>query len=590
MSAWQPKRYFIQMHHFRGKNTTVKHENSYLPTSMTFLFRDGSGHPKHPSSMRLATRIAIILFSISVVSVILIGRCGLKLEEELRVESSASGPMSPDTSMYQMTNNEDESDAARKKEDEHRIETQRLQNEIAELKKKLESFQKLSDDIQPIPVKSVASHNLLGVEECSEYIEKQISSAEIKHGVQLNNEYEIIPFSHFTFSRVYPVDLGLGKRVVEKPIGYRRKDLLEVFVRALEIMNKDRQGKYRYAVDDFVEGVFRNDPTTGTQYSLYFRERNTSRTYRTLTLIRPFAPLQLVSDKSEKTAKRLINVILPLSGRIDTFRNFMDKFVKVGIRHDKRIFLTVVYFGLEGLLDVQQILTKVSRDTKFRNFKLLTLNDTFSRGKGLQVGVQHWTKGDVLLFMCDVDVIFSTKFLERCRLNAEPGKKVYYPIVFSLFNPSIVYSLQGKETPSESEQLLISRDTGFWRDFGYGMTCQYRSDFLKLKGFDEDIVGWGGEDVMLYRKYVRSKLMVIRSTDPGIFHLWHEKKCDSQTLSMDQQRACLRSRALSEASHAQLGLLAFREELKKREEKSVPSSQDSAVTNSATGHIGENNV
>lgn len=542
----------------------------------------------HVPNMRLASRIAILLFSISVVSVILVGRCGLKLDEELRVESSVSGPMSPDNgiSTYQSMYNDEESDFMRRKEDEHRIETQRLINEISELKRKLETYQKLQDDIQPIPIKNMVSHNLLGVEECGEFIEKQIAAAEIKQGVQLNNEYEILPFSHFTFSRVYPVELGLGKRVVEKPIGYRRKDLLEVFVRALEIINKDRKGRFRYTVEDFVEGVFRNDPTTGTQYTLYFRERNVSRTYRTLTLMRPFAPIQIVSDDMEKTSKQLINVILPLSGRIDKFRNFMDKFVKVGIRHDKRIFLTVVYFGLEGLHDVQTILTKVSHDTKFRNFKLLTLNDTFSRGKGLHVGAQHWTKGDVLLFMCDVDVIFSTKFLERCRLNTTPGKKVYYPIVFSLYNPSVVYSLQGKEVPPEAEQLLISRDTGFWRDFGYGMTCQYRSDFLDIKGFDEDIIGWGGEDVMLYRKYVRSKLMVIRATDPGIFHMWHEKKCDNQFLSIEQHRACLRSRALSEASHAQLGLLAFREELNKHVNNSV-SFQRTISTKAEMTNIAE---
>ncbi|KAG8185515.1 hypothetical protein JTE90_019769 [Oedothorax gibbosus] len=549
---------------------------------MTLFLRDGSGHKP---SMRLASRVVIVLFTISILSVILIGKCGLKLEE---VENSGREMPPQDSALYQLDGGESSEYSSRKKDDEHRVEVQHLLNEITRLRKKLEAVQKLEDDIQPIPIKSGSSHSLLGVEECGEYVEKQISSSELKQGVQLNNEYEVIPFSHFTFSRVYPVDLGLGRRVVEKPIGYRRKDLLEVLVRALEMVNKDRQGEQRYTVEDFVEGVFRNDPTTGTQYSLYFREKNASRTYRTLTLVRPFAPIQLVSDETEKTSKRLINIILPLSGRIDKFRNFMDKFVKVGIRHDRRIFLTVVYFGIEGLQDVQQLLSKVSKDTKFRNFKLLTLNDTFSRGKGLQVGAQHWTKGDVILFMCDVDVIFSTKFLERCRFNTEPGKKVYYPIVFSLYNPSIVYSLQGKTIPSESEQLLISRDSGFWRDFGYGMTCQYRSDFLGIKGFDEDIVGWGGEDVMLYRKYVRSKLKVVRSTDPGIFHLWHEKRCDSLRLSIEQQRACLRSRALTEASHAQLGLLAFQEELKRSDDKLSMSTLEATILNSAKEYSVEN--
>ena len=108
-----------------------------------------------------------------------------------------------------------------------------------------------------------------------------------------------------------------------------------------------------------------------------------------------------------------------------------------------------------------------------------------------------------------MDIFFKDGFLDRCRLNAVPATRVYYPIVFSLYNPSIVYGSKREETPYWRDKLMLSRESGFWRTFGFGMTCMYRSDFLFMRGFDTKIQGWGYEDVKLYRKLVQSNIDIV---------------------------------------------------------------------------------
>lgn len=97
---------------------------------------------------------------------------------------------------------------------------------------------------------------------------------------------------------------------------------------------------------------------------------------------------------------------------------------------------------------------------------------------------------------------------------------------------------------------------------------------LPAGGFDLDIKGWGGEDVHLYRKYLHSNLIVVRTPVRGLFHLWHEKRCVDE-LTPEQYKMCMQSKAMNEASHGQLGMLVFRHEIEAhlRKQKQKTSSK-----------------
>lgn len=404
-----------------------------------------------------------------------------------------------------------------------------------------------------------------------DFLRGQLSKAEVTAGTRLPSEYAVVPFESFTLQRVYQLEMGLTRHPEEKPVRKdKREELGEVLETALHSLNtpssqQDSRGDSKktqtskvYAPSDFIEGITRTERDKGSLYELTFRGESSSE-FRRLVLFRPFGPLMKVKNERVDTANVPINIIVPLSRRTDKFKQFMHNFREVCVRQDGRVHLTVVYFGKEQMSEVRSTLENTSREVNFRNYTLLQLDEEFSRGRGLDVGARAWKGGNVLLFFCDVDIYFNADFLNTCRLNTQPGKKVFYPVLFSQYNPTLIYG-SAEHIPPVEQQLVIKKDTGFWRDFGFGMTCQYRSDFINIGGFDIDIKGWGGEDVHLYRKYLHSNLLVVRAPSRGLFHLWHEKHCADE-LPPDQYRMCMQSKAMNEASHGQLGMLFFRHEI-----------------------------
>ncbi|XP_042251488.1 chondroitin sulfate N-acetylgalactosaminyltransferase 1 isoform X2 [Thunnus albacares] len=477
------------------------------------------------------------------------------------------------------------------REEQHRLHISSLKKQIAQLK---EALQERSQQLKGVQesLKIAAGGPAEGQEtgavsqggglgeaqgaksqqaDLQEFLRSQLSKAEVTAGTRLPSEYAVVPFESFTLQRVYQLEMGLTRHPEEKPVRKdKREELGEVLETALHSLNspssqQDSRGAAEktqsskvYTPSDFIEGITRTEKDKGTLYELTFRGES-SNEFRRLILFRPFGPLMKVKNERVDTAGVPINIIVPLSRRTDKFKQFMQNFREVCVRQDGRVHLTVVYFGKEQMSEVRSTLENTSREVNFKNYTLLQLDEEFSRGRGLDVGARAWKGGNVLLFFCDVDIYFTADFLNTCRLNTQPGKKVFYPVLFSQYNPTLIYG-SPEHIPPVEQQLVIKKDTGFWRDFGFGMTCQYRSDFINIGGFDIDIKGWGGEDVHLYRKYLHSNLLVVRAPSRGLFHLWHEKHCADE-LPPDQYRMCMQSKAMNEASHGQLGMLFFRHEI-----------------------------
>ena len=414
-----------------------------------------------------------------------------------------------------------------------------LRKENAHLTSQLEKYKKLQ--------------KIVSAQELSK-LKAEASKANFLKGDVTFNELAVVPFDSFTHVGIYSVNKdGLIDRPARRPIGARVKEHDEILNFALRVLKDelpDAQNVERYSL---ANGISRLNRVTGMVYDLIFSSGKPNQ-YHRVKLQRPFSSLELFeSVETIDTSKEIINLILPLSGRTSNFEIFLKRFGDICVRWDGNVYLTVVYFGKKGREKVQHLLAEFEDREKFKNYKLIFEDGPFSRGVGLQKGVLSWEKGNNIMFFCDVDMFFTPDFLERCRFYTEPGQMVYYPIVFSLYNSEIVYN--GKP-PQVSQQLRIGKYNGFWRDFGYGMTCIYKNDFVETRGFDTSIHGWGTEDVKLYRKILKTSLAVIRATDRGIFHMYHPKKCDS-SLPTEQYLSCLHSKAVTEASHRQMGMLAF---------------------------------
>ena len=189
--------------------------------------------------------------------------------------------------------------------------------------------------------------------------------------------------------------------------------------------------------------------------------------------------------------------------RLESLEHFLDNLARLELHKElatKKLRIYVSYYG-----DTRILFSRIDKTSVSRVIEVSNVSSAFSRAKALQTAASivcadsktsksstisssspkaaHSTSSGCLLFFSDVDILFTQGFLERCRLHASRSRKVYYPILFSFYNPKFSKlqwptstskhntlhfdkASSSFETTASAFHKMISGENGFFRDFG----------------------------------------------------------------------------------------------------------------------------
>lgn len=289
-------------------------------------------------------------------------------------------------------------------------------------------------------------------------------------------------YTAFTRDRIYVPKQGNENPNYYKYRGLFRKELHTLIELGVNELNKTNSS-YSYKFDDFLIGFSRNIPFYGIDYDIYYKKNK--QCCSIARFHRYFQPFSLETHNSnnkilnkqeifalnENTEKQVINFVLPITSdekNFKAFSFFLETFKHIAIDEDKSYSTLTIVFGYnlrkpQDLIykkKVEDLVNDFVRTTGFIKIKLvLSYQRKYSRAKYLDMGVRKAcdkAESECLVFLCDVDIFFEKNFLDFCRYNSIEGKKAYFPILFSLYNPNILPEVEANDTDTFSQNILAS--------------------------------------------------------------------------------------------------------------------------------------
>ena len=348
------------------------------------------------------------------------------------------------------------------------------------------------------------------------------------------NKFDLQSWEYFDNSAIYN-DENVNMVFWRHAAQHRNLEIQAALKEATSIASRHFRKNFR--MHKLISGYVRHNPTRGYEYIVDAQYIETCSmcvarpVTRRVSFVRPLGSTVPVDDIT--VSNKVVNIIIPISNVNQRFKEFLENFETAFLKEDDNIHLLFVVYQ-EDIGPVEATVQHYRSKYPSSRITILKGQGTFSRGRALDYGMSSLKDGE-LAFFCDVDITVQRPFMNRCRKNTIQGKRVFYPVVFKLYNSRYAYNHDSK--PNKA---FINRQHGHWFYYSYGMLCIYKSDYRAVGGLDINIEGWGLEDVLFYEAILKAKLEVIKAPDPGLTHRWHESRCPS-TLTKKQHSDCLGS-------------------------------------------------
>jgi chondroitin sulfate synthase len=293
--------------------------------------------------------------------------------------------------------------------------------------------------------------------------------------------------------------------------------------------------------------------------SLQFRELSSSYSSAILpssgagspNLVNSTSPVIINTNTSSSSSPVPIHMIVPVSGRLQTLKRLLTNFDHVVLRtNDSDLFNIHLYIILmetaedsgERMSTIVDYIKKFLGNHLSSRIHLIEVpNGNFTRGYARSYGASRFNDTD-LLFFIDLDMVFTRDLFSRIRHRTIYNKQVYFPIIFSQYDP---HYWDKREILTNFSSFHLRDDIGYWRQYGFGMLGIYKADLRQTGNWNVIISGWGKEDVEIYDKLVQSSsLNVFRTIDNSLMHIFHTKEC-STALRHDQMNMCKGTKSIT---------------------------------------------